>query len=117
MITVILKDGTKADIHDTHHLIDTLRNLLGHDMADLVESTIENSETRVEATKLQHKLENFYKNNDNWERVADGYSGALTSLYNDLGELKTELETTKRLNRTSLISSVKSLIVDIGNYV
>ena len=106
MITMYLKDGSTEYITNDNTMCeefgDMLDDKLGRDAREMYEDII---------YYVQHPM------GDNYEAIADDYYGALTDAYNSLGELIDRINNAKRLDKTQLVTSLKSIAFEIGQYV
>ena len=106
MMTMHLKDGSTEYITNDNTMCeefgDMLDDKLGRDAREMYEDIIYH---------VQHPI------GDNYEAIADDYYGALMDAYNSLGELIDRIGNAKRLDKTQLVASLKSIAFEIGQYV
>lgn len=108
MTTVILKDGSKVDIYDIQHLVDTIREHMGHDMATLLESMF-NGYQEAENMKTKEQLYAEART----QTDCDCYEASLESqrnTANDMAEqaikIRDYVSSAKRLDKTKVIKDL-----------
>lgn len=111
MMTIYLKDGSTEYItnDDTinEEFGDILDDKLGKDAREMYEDIIYYAQHPMGEPECC----------DDYEAIADDYRGALVDAYNNLGELIDRIGNAKRLDRTQLVASLKSIISEIGQHV
>ena len=111
MITMYLKGGSTEYITNDNTMCeefgDMLDDKLGRDAREMYEDII---------YYVQHPMGEPTAG-DNYEAIADDYYGALMDTYNSLGELIDRIDNAKRLDKTQLVASLKSIAFEIGQYV
>lgn len=111
MMTMYLKDGSTEYITNDNTMReefgDMLDDKLGKDAREMYEDII---------YYVQHPMGEPTAG-DNYEAIADDYYGALTDAYNSLGELIDRIDNAKRLDRTQMVASLKSIISEIGQHI
>lgn len=111
MITMYLKDGSTEYItnDDTacEEFGDMLDDKLGRDAREMYEDIIYD---------IQHPLGEPTAG-VNYEVTAYDYHCALMDAYNSLGELIDRIGNAKRLDKTQLVASLKSITFEIGQHV
>lgn len=108
MMTMYLKDGSTEYITNDNTMCeefgDILDDKLGRDAREMYEDIIYD---------IQHPM----PMGDNYEAIADDYYGALMDAYNSLDELIGRINNAKRLDKTQLVASLKSIAFEIGQHV
>lgn len=111
MMTIYLKDGSTEYITNDNTMReefgDMLDDKLGKDAREMYEDIIYHVEHPMGETGAY----------DDYEAIADDYYCALTDAYNSLGELIDRIGNAKRLDRTQLVASLKSIISEIGQRI
>lgn len=111
MMTIYLKDGSTEYITNDNTMReefgDMLDDKLGKDAREMYEDII---------YYVQHPMGEL-ADGDNYEAIADDYYGVLTDVCNSLGELIDRIGNAKRLDRTQLVASLKSIVSEIGQHV
>ena len=106
MKTMYLKDGSTEYITNDNTMCeefgDMLDDKLGRDAREMYEDII---------YYVQHPM------GDNYEAIADDYYGDLMDTYNSLDELIGRINNAKRLDKTQLVASLKSIVFEIGQHV
>ena len=111
MMTMYLKDGSTEYITNDDTMCeefgDMLDDKLGKDAQEMYEDIIYHVQHPMGEPELC----------DDYEAIADDYRGALVDAYNNLGELIDRITNAKRLDRTQMVASLKSIASEIGQYV
>lgn len=111
MMTIYLKDGSTEYITNDNTMReefgDMLDDKLGKDAREIYEDIIYHVEHPMGEPGTY----------DDYEAIADDYYGALTDACNSLGELIDRIGNAKRLDRTQLVASLKSIISEIGQHI
>ena len=111
MMTMYLKDGSTEYITNDDTMCeefgDILDDKLGKDVREMYEDIIYN---------VQHPMGELAAD-DNYEAIADDYYCVLTDICNSLGELIDRISNAKRLNKTQLVASLKSIVSRINRCV
>lgn len=111
MMTIYLKDGSTEYITNddtmSEEFGDILDDKLGKDAREMYEDIIYYAQHPMGEPECC----------DDYEAIADDYRGALVDAYNSLGELIDRIDNAKRLDRTQLVASLKSIISEIGQHV